>query len=121
VTALADWQADQGRIWGAASWQEIADGTMSPVHEELVARLAPQPGERWLDLATGAGAVALRAARAGAEVTGLDLASGLIETAKRSAAGEGLRVRFDVGDVEHLPTKTGPSTSCRRPTARCRT
>jgi ubiquinone/menaquinone biosynthesis C-methylase UbiE len=85
VTALADWKAHQGRIWGAASWQEIADGTMSPVHEELVVRLAPRRGERWLDLATGTGAVALRAARAGAEVTGLDLAPGLIETAKQSA------------------------------------
>ena len=103
MTALADWKADQGRVWGAASWQEIAEGTMSPVHDELVARLAARPGERWLDLATGTGAVALRAARAGADVTGLDLAPGLIETAKRLAADRGLSVRFDVGDVERLP------------------
>lgn len=71
--------------------------------DELVARLAPSPGERWLDLATGTGAVALRAARAGAEVTGLDLAPQLIETAKRLAAEEGRRLRFDVGDAERLP------------------
>jgi SAM-dependent methyltransferase len=103
VTALADWKADQGRVWGAASWQEIAEGTMSPVHDALVARLGPRPGDRWLDLATGTGAVALRAARAGAEVTGLDLAPGLIETARRLATERRLTVRFDVGDVEHLP------------------
>jgi SAM-dependent methyltransferase len=36
-------------------------------------------------------------------VTGLDLAQALIETAKRFAADQGLRVRFDVGDVERLP------------------
>jgi len=103
MSALADWKADQGRVWGAAGWQEIADGSLYPVHDELVARLAPQPGERWLDLATGTGAVALRAARAGADVTGLDLAPALIETAKHLAADEDLAVRFDVGDVERLP------------------
>jgi SAM-dependent methyltransferase len=36
-------------------------------------------------------------------VTGLDLAPGLIETAKRLASDRGLSVRFDVGDVERLP------------------
>ena len=62
----------------------------------------PQPGERWLDLATGTGAVALRAARAGARVSGQDLAPGLIETARRLAAEEGLSVAFEVGDAERL-------------------
>jgi ubiquinone/menaquinone biosynthesis C-methylase UbiE len=76
---------------------------MSPVHDALVARLGPRQGDRWLDLATGTGAVALRAARAGAEVTGLDLAPGLIETAKRLATERRLTVRFDTGDVERLP------------------
>jgi SAM-dependent methyltransferase len=103
MSALAEWKAAQGRVWGAAGWQEIADGTMSPVHEQLVARLAPRPGERWLDLATGTGAVALRAARAGAEVTGLDLAPGLIETARRLAAKQRRPAQFDIGDVERLP------------------
>jgi 2-polyprenyl-3-methyl-5-hydroxy-6-metoxy-1,4-benzoquinol methylase len=76
------------------------------VHEELVSRLAPQPGDRWLDLATGTGAVALRAARAGAEVTAQDLAPALIQTARRSAAEEDLHVRFDVGNAEELPYPT---------------
>jgi ubiquinone/menaquinone biosynthesis C-methylase UbiE len=53
-----------------------------------------------LDLATGTGAVALRAARAGARVTGQDLAPGLIETARDLAVKEGLRAAFDVGDAE---------------------
>ncbi len=47
--------------------------------------------------------MALRAARAGAEVTGADLASGLIETARRRAGEESLAVHFDVGDAEDLP------------------
>jgi ubiquinone/menaquinone biosynthesis C-methylase UbiE len=102
MSALADRKADQARIWGSASWQKIAERQLFPVHDELVARLAPMPGERWLDLATGTGAVALRAARAGAEVSGQDLAMPLIETARRLAAEEGLMIDFSVGDAERL-------------------
>jgi SAM-dependent methyltransferase len=75
------------------------------VHDRLVAALEPKPGERWLDIGTGTGAVALRAARAGAEVTGVDLAPSLVETARRRAAEEGLDVRFEVGDAEALPVE----------------
>jgi SAM-dependent methyltransferase len=103
MTALDVWKAEQGRVWGSAPWQNIAERELFPVHDELVARLAPQPGERWLDLATGTGAVALRAARAGAEVTAQDLAPALIETARRLAGEQGLQIRFDVGDAERLP------------------
>jgi len=102
VTALAALKADQARIWGSASWHEIAARQLFPVHDELVARLHPQPGERWLDLATGTGAVALRAARAGAEVSAQDLAPGLIDTARGLAAAEGLSVQFAIGDAEGL-------------------
>jgi SAM-dependent methyltransferase len=99
----ASWKIEQGRVWGSASWQRIADTVLFQVHEDLVARLEPRPGERWLDLATGSGAIALRAAKAGAQVTAQDLAPGLVDTARRLAVEQGLSVRFDVGDVERLP------------------
>jgi ubiquinone/menaquinone biosynthesis C-methylase UbiE len=91
---LAELKADQARIWGSASWQQIAERQLFPVHDGLIARLGPRPGERWLDLASGTGAVALRAARAGARVTGQDPAPELIETARLLAAKEGLSVAF---------------------------
>lgn len=103
MTGLAHWQAEQARVWGAAAWQNIAEGVLSAVHEELVARLAPHPGERWLDLVTGTGAVALRAAGAGAEVSALDLSPALVRTARRLASKQGLAVRFTIGDAERLP------------------
>jgi SAM-dependent methyltransferase len=103
MTALAEWKAEQARVWGSALWQDVAETVLFHVHDELVKRLGPQPGERWLDLATGTGAVALRAARAGAQVTAQDLAPALVETARRLAAEQRLSVRFDVGDAEHLP------------------
>jgi SAM-dependent methyltransferase len=66
-----------------------------------VARLGPGPGVRWLDVATGTGEVALRAARAGAEVVGIDIAPAMIEGA-RAKAGAG-EVSFEVGDAQALP------------------
>jgi hypothetical protein len=66
----------QAEIWGSAPWERVAE-TLAPLHDHLVAELSPRAGERWLDAATGTGAVAIRAARAGAEVTALDLRRGL--------------------------------------------
>lgn len=95
-------KARQSAVWGSAPWERVAE-TLASLHNHLVAELAPCAGERWLDAATGTGAVAVRAARAGADVTGLDLAPQLVETARRLAAAEGLPIRFDVGDCEHVP------------------
>ena len=89
-------------IWGSAPWERI-EHQLAPIHTHLLRVLPHGPGVRFLDLATGAGAVALHAARAGADVTGLDLAPRLIQTARRRARAAGLRVRFDVGDAEALP------------------
>jgi SAM-dependent methyltransferase len=97
------WKAEQGRVWGAGAWEQVADAVLAPVHDEVVAQLDPQPGERWLDLATGTGAVALRAARAGARVSAQDLAPALVERAQRRAEEAGLAVDFAVGDAEELP------------------
>lgn len=69
----------------------------------LVSRIGAAPNERVVDVACGTGAVALRAARLGADVIGVDIAPRLVETARRLAAEEGLDVRFDVGDAEALP------------------
>ena len=73
------------------------------MHDDLVHRLGPEPGERWLDVGCGTGAVAMRAARAGAKVTGVDISEGMIETARRRAAEERLDISYEVGDAEGLP------------------
>lgn len=95
-----------GAMWGGAEYERVAE-LLTPVHDELLARLTPQPGERWLDVATGTGAVALGAARSGADVTGIDIAPALIEQAECAAEGEGLRIRLDVGDAQALPYDDG--------------
>lgn len=88
--------------YSSAPFEQLADSA-ADIHDHLVDTLGVASGERWLDLATGTGAVAVRAARRGAQVTGQDLAAGLIDTARRLAAADGLQVSFEVGDCEALP------------------
>ena len=71
--------------------------------EKFTARLNLKPGTKVLDVACGTGNLALPAARAGAEVTGVDLAPNLVEQARENAKREGLKVQFDEGDAEALP------------------
>ncbi len=60
----------------------------------LQERGALVPGRSALDLGTGTGHLALGLARAGMNVTGLDIASALLDEARRASAAEGLQVRF---------------------------
>ena len=71
--------------------------------EVFYQRLGIQPGARLLDVGCGAGQLALIAARAGAVVTGCDIATNWLERARTRAAAEGLNVTFEEGDAEALP------------------
>jgi SAM-dependent methyltransferase len=66
-------------------------------------RLEIEPGSQLLDVACGAGQLLLPAARNAIRVTGLDLASNLVEQARARAEAEGLHIRVDQGDAEDLP------------------
>lgn len=95
-------KAQQSEAWGSAPWEPMA-ARIAAIHDHLVARLVPGRRERWLDVGTGTGAVALRAAHAGAHVTGIDLSPVMIDTARRLAGEQSVRIRFEVGDAESLP------------------
>jgi SAM-dependent methyltransferase len=100
--AFEELKALHAQLWGAAPWERI-EPSLADIHDDLVSRLGVRPGEQWLDLATGTGAVASRAARQGAVVTGLDLAPKMIETARRLAAENGLEITYEVADCEEVP------------------
>jgi len=89
-------------IWSVGSYERIA-ARFAPVHDQLIDRLAIAPGDRVLDLASGTGEVAIRAARAGGTVTAIDFAAPMIEKARRRAEEENVDVSFDLGNVEYLP------------------
>jgi SAM-dependent methyltransferase len=71
--------------------------------EQFFQRLGVTPGTRLLDVGCGAGQLALIAARAGARVTGCDIATNWLEKARARASAEGLEISFEEGDVEALP------------------
>ena len=86
-------------MWGDADYDRVAQ-RFAAIHDELVARLHPTPGERWLDIGTGTGEVALRAAQAGAEVTAVDISENLLDIARRKPGAE--RVTWQLGDAQAL-------------------
>jgi SAM-dependent methyltransferase len=88
--------------WSGASYERIAE-TFAPIHDRIVDALAIEPGTRVLDVACGTGGVALRAARAGADVVGIDISADQLAKARGATAAEGLSIRFDEGDCQELP------------------
>jgi len=69
----------------------------------FVERVRIQKGSDVLDVACGTGNLAIPAARAGANVVGVDIATNLLEQARERAAKEGLKAEFREGDAEALP------------------
>lgn len=84
----AYWNGAMGETWVAS--QAEFDQTFSEITAELVARAAPRPGERAIDLGCGAGATALALAvrvGPGGHVLGVDISETMLAEARRRAAG----------------------------------
>jgi len=89
-------------LWEKGDFTEIA-AFMRQSGEALVESLAIKPPLRVLDLGCGDGTTALPLARAGAEVTGIDIARNLVEAGNKRAAEAGLgHLRFQEGDACNL-------------------
>jgi SAM-dependent methyltransferase len=95
-------KASMRAAWMAGDFGMVAK-TVAGAAEGFVERLAIAPGTQVLDVACGTGNVALPLARAGAVVTGVDIAPNLLVQGRERAAAEGLAVTFDEGDAEALP------------------
>ena len=92
-------------VWGAGGrdCDKISEHTSDAI-EHLVRRVLLQPGERFLDIATGTGWTARpRLAAHGADVIGVDLGASVIEAAKTLAPS----IDFRVGDAEALEFENG--------------
>ncbi len=76
---------------------------LEPGALEFLSRIPLEPGMRILDVACGAGQISIPAARAGAKVTGMDIAPNLIEQARARAQAENPDAHFEEGDAEMLP------------------
>lgn len=102
VPDLAQIKAGMKHAWTSGDFGKIADFT-SEAAADFVGSLGIQPGLRVLDIACGTGNTAIPAARAGATVTGVDIAPNLLAQARQRAAAESLDIRFEEGDAEELP------------------
>jgi SAM-dependent methyltransferase len=95
-------------VWssGGHAYDEVSRGIADAI-EHCVARLAPAPGERVLDLCTGTGWTSRVVARRGAMVVGADIAAGLLDAARANASAAGLPIDYQIGDAERLPFADG--------------
>ena len=102
---------DQLKARLKATWMtgdyDVFSRYMEKGAELFFRRLNVKPGTRLLDVGSGAGQLALIAARAGAKVTGCDIATNWLEKARARAVAEGLEVTFEEGDAEALPCADG--------------
>ncbi|MCI0553603.1 MAG: class I SAM-dependent methyltransferase [Anaerolineae bacterium] len=88
--------------WMAGDYGHFAK-YLEPGALEFLSRIPIEPGTRVLDVACGAGQTAIPMSRAGAKVTGVDIAPNLIEQARARAQAENLDAQFDEDDAENLP------------------
>lgn len=91
----------QGELWSAAAsdWAELQEPMHTPLFEAMLR--AAQVGEntRLLDAGCGAGTASMLAAKKGAQISGVDAATALINIAvSHTPSGD-----FRVGDLEELP------------------
>ena len=103
MTAVADLKRTHRATWAAGDYAAVAEVIDEVPPRDLIDRVGISPGQDVLDVATGTGNIALRAAAAGAQVTGLDLTPELFATARRRAAEQNLAVDWVEGDAEELP------------------
>jgi SAM-dependent methyltransferase len=95
-------KAQMKATWMAGDFGRIATFT-EPTAMAFIKRRGIKEGMHVLDAACGTGNLAIPAAKAGAYVTGIDIATNLVEAARERARRERLNIRFDEGDVEELP------------------
>ena len=103
MTPVADLKRTHRAIWASGDYPAVAEVIDETPPRELLSRVVIAPGQDVLDVATGTGNIALRAAAAGAQVTGLDLTPELFATARRREWQYGVTVNWVAGDAEELP------------------
>jgi SAM-dependent methyltransferase len=88
-------------LWSARArdWADLQEGHRRVDFEQCIRRTGIGEGSSVLDLGCGAGGFCRLAALAGARVTGIDAAPGMIEIARERVP----KGRFDVGDLQALP------------------
>jgi ubiquinone/menaquinone biosynthesis C-methylase UbiE len=103
LTQLTPAQRTARDVWTSGDYPEVAERLIRSFGPTLVDELRIGPGQQVLDVACGAGNVAIPAALAGADVMALDIAPALLDQGAASASAAGVDVKWVEGDAESLP------------------
>lgn len=94
-------------MWALGDYHEFATELVWEVGPVLVEACGISAGQRVLDVATGTGNVAIRAAEAGARVVASDLTPENFEAGRGEAASRGVQLDWIEADAEALPFEDG--------------
>lgn len=91
----------QGALWSKAvqDWAEFQEPELAPLHKAMLNAATISRGTQLLDVGCGAGGASVLASELGAEVTGLDVAEGMIAYARMRLPS----ADFYIGDMANLP------------------
>jgi ubiquinone/menaquinone biosynthesis C-methylase UbiE len=94
-------------IWQLGDYHRFAKATVWELGPVLVEACGVGPGQRVLDVATGTGNVAIRAAETGADVVASDLTPENFNAGRREARERGVQLEWVEADAEALPFRDG--------------
>jgi ubiquinone/menaquinone biosynthesis C-methylase UbiE len=96
-------KAKHRALWALGDYSAVATEIIPELGGVLTRASGVGPGDRVLDVAAGAGNVAISAALAGASVVASDLTPELLHTGRRHAAERGADLEWVEADAEALP------------------
>lgn len=102
-------------MWALGDYHRFALSTVWQLGPVLVSACGIRADQRVLDVATGTGNIAIRAAQAGARVVAADVTPEHFETGRHAAAAEGVELEWREADAQALPFADGEFdvvTSC---------
>jgi ubiquinone/menaquinone biosynthesis C-methylase UbiE len=94
-------------MWALGDYHRFATETVWELGPVLVEACGISAGQRVLDVATGTGNVAIRAAEAGAKVVASDLTPENFESGRSEAQARGVELEWVEADAEALPFADG--------------
>lgn len=102
IDATGDGGATES-VWALGDYHRFAKATIWELGAELVEACGISTGQRVLDVATGSGNTAIRAARAGADVVASDATTANFDSGWREAEEQGVSLEWVEADAQRLP------------------
>src|SRR6201985_1637744 len=109
MTATVKAYKGMGMEGSTARWYDRTTRKDMPEIKALALRIAAalSPGAQVLEVAPGPGFLSIELARRGLQVRAVDISKTFVEIARRNAAAEGVKARFQLGNAAALPVDDG--------------